>query len=381
MTIYEQTAAAIKELGDFQNCPDQISLFEKIRAQAQPVLKSTLVCRKAVRFILSSLKGLIDGYEEFSPDEISEEVSRILECFETILDSRADYQRNSIFRAPAGKSYLDLAPSHFTSLARFRGYGKVLQNLINLKIEDPSKIAWADAKIDFLVASRDSTQQKGSLKDQLSDLQSIDPSLSAETKKGDSFLGDRILSDRAEGFATLKSLKHSPKSLLDADTQTGIVITTGVLGGFFTKTSLKEFSLLGYQVDPISASYIVIYNAKLFGAHSSLFKPKYIAGNKVQVGDKIGHITRMMRGLASILFSDNTKSTHPISAVEVIEYNSTVTEDALERKMISMLDKKYFRVGKPVLCGDHYYWLCLENSLKDIISARMWGFPRNVKLM
>lgn len=379
VNIYDQVVLVINELNSFEE-HKQISVFNNAMTQTKTILKDTKICRKETKFILNALKGIIDGYSEFSSNELIDEIQKIIDKFNIIKDNLIDYKRNSIFKTPFGKSYLDLTLEHFRSLARFQGYGKVLQNLINLKIENPDKIAWADERIDYLVANRDRTtnHSKGSFKDQLSALQSLVPKFSedngdkARVDINTNFSEDPILDEYTENF--VKKLATLPKNILDDSIESGMTITAAVLSGAFPKAMLNKLKREGYKIDALSTSYVVIYNAKVFGAHHLLFKPKYVVGNKVKVGNKIGKIVRMLDIKANILFDDNTKAIHHINDVEVIGYNTVIPQGDLEKKMISMVDEKYFLIGKPLFYSSHCYWLCLEKTFRSI-NAPIWGFP------
>lgn len=170
MSLYSRLLVLKKEI---ENKENRINTFTDILQLIQDIQKQTKVNRKNLKFISNIVTGLVNAIEEFTEGEIRVEINRILKKFEEIKKDLVESEWNGIFRVSSRKSYLNLEPEYFVSLARFQGYGKVLQNLINLKLEDPEKIAWVDERINYLVTQRDRTKNKGSFKEQLEMLKAL----------------------------------------------------------------------------------------------------------------------------------------------------------------------------------------------------------------
>lgn len=239
-------------LENIQDKEDKVKVFKEIREIIEELHNKTTLRRKELKFVLNSLKGLIDGFRIFTNEEILDEVQLILSKLSGIKEHLINYTRNAIFKSPEGSCYLDLEPSHFIHLAKLQGKNKVFKNLVNLKWKDPNLVKWVDNIIEYIEIHKYEINKKGSFKDQLEGLQSI---------------GNLAIS-RIEGekgsltFETAKfihKLSNKPKQVKGERGWT----TSPVFINCFDKVILRKLRELDYELK-IFGQYVILKEAKCY---------------------------------------------------------------------------------------------------------------------
>ena len=320
---------AVRNLEDIADLKNKLLVFERILTLVKEIKKFKNIPRRDLKYVYNILIGLTDGFVYFTDKEINKEVFRLIEPLKNIKLDLADYARNIDFRTPLGKSYLDLDPDHFLSLAKFQGCGKVIQNLINLKFDDSTKIKWADAIISYIECHRNHINKRD-WKAQLEDLKSFGGL--AEKQKIALSSTSSFVNKETEKF--VRSITSFENKFLDVNTDFGLVITPVIITGYFNKFIEAELEKLNYIVNSFATHYAVIHNGKCFGIHTKL----------VEKSDK------------------------------------KVKKDETEFKLLEIIRRRtkgnlYYAVGSPIYQAPHYYWLCFEwVSETSKIKARMWGF-------
>lgn len=300
----------IRILERINEVEDKVTIFKTTRSIVQELYNNTTLGRKELKFVLNSLKGLIDGFEIFAPNEVLSEVEIILKKLTDIKEHLTSYIRNATFKAPEGSSYLDLEPEHFLQLAKLQGAGRVLKSLIELKWEEPSLLNWADNLINFIEAHKNDIHKKGTFKDQLANLKNIGMGCIENTQE--------------KGTLTLESANHlqklakAPHQLLGVSEERGW-IECPVFISCFDRVILRKLRELGYQMKVFAGQYVAIQSARCYGL--------------------------------------NTK------------FASSVLEAI--KVMSPSISQPFVPVGAPAFCSTHYYWLCFEFPLASNI--KLWN--------
>lgn len=302
----------IRILEKIEQVEDKVASFKSTRNVIQELYNNTTLGRRELKFVLNSLRGLIEGFEVFTPQEVTFEVQTILTRLLDIKEHLTGYLRNNTFKVPEGSSYLDLEPEHFLRLAKLQGPGRVVKSLIELKWDEPSLAPWADSLIEVIQRHKnDIIHQRGSFKDQLASLKSIGIGGDAEALEGSG--------TSAEGVNYLQKWSKIPRQLLEPSEDRGW-IRCPVFISCFDRVVLRKLRELGYRLKSFAGEYVAIQSAQCFGLH-----------------------TRFAESIAEA-----------------------------SRVMAPYVSKPLTPVGSPVFCSAHYYWLCFEFPLVD--SIKMWNF-------
>lgn len=300
----------IRILEKINEIEDKVIVFKTTRSTIQELYNNTTLGRKELKFVLNSLRGLIDGFEIFTFDEVLSEVKVVLRKLADIKEHLISYMRNATFKAPERSSYLDLEPEHFLQLAKLQGSGRVLKSLIELKWEEPSLSSWADNLINFIETHKNDINKKGSFKDQLANLKNIGMGCTENIEEK----GTLTL----ESANYLQKLAKIPHQLLGASEERGW-IECPVFIRCFDQVILRKLRELGYQMKVFAGQYVAIQSARCYGLSTKF--------------------------AASVL-----------DAIKV---------------MSSSISQPFIPVGAPVFCGTHYYWLCFEFLLASNI--KLWN--------
>jgi hypothetical protein len=300
----------IQILEDIKHRDNKVAIFKQARIVIQELYDETTLGRKELKFVLNSLKGLIEGFELFTPVEILEQVILILDKLSEIKEHLTHYTRNKVFKVPEGCCYLDLDCDHFLQLARLQGCNKVLKNLINLKWEDPSLSTWVNKVIVYIEEHKESISKKGTFKNQLEGLKALGNlgNPESEIEKG-------TLTLETANF--IQKLSQKPKQLLMEERGW---ITRPVFISCLDKVILRKLKELGYKVKIFAGQYVIITEAKCYGLSEAMVN----------------------------------------------------SPEQAAKTMAPLIVKPFIPVGRPVLRASHYYWLCFEFPLA--INIKMWNF-------
>ena len=374
-----QLLEAISRLNDIQNSSNPVDVFKDTSTLVKKLVSKTSVPRKDITFISNSLRGLIDGYSEFTPDSMEIEVDRILEVLKRFKFNLATYIRNILFKVPSGKTYLDLSPAHFMSLAKMQGYDKVVRNLVELKFDEPSTHKWVDGILDHLKQLK-KTNKRVDWKVQLASLQALNADFNADDKQIDDDTTKIV--QVASKIPAEKFIQTVAGTMvfLPPNKESGAITTKVVVNGYFNKNIRHVMKRLGYETEILANQYTIIQNAKCFGMHSKLVDEPFSVKNKVKINGNIGTIIKNRDRLITVRFEDDTKVRYSVSEpnLEVVEnmYQipiSTVMQKL--EKLIAQHQPDYHLIGTPQYFKPHYYWLYFE-QLDDIrLKSQNWSFP------
>jgi len=220
--------------------------------------KNTRSHRKELQFIITSLKGLVDGFSLFTQEELGLEVAKVTQKFEAVKTRVLNQKWDAIFKAPAGMLYLDLSVEHFATLARVVGKERVIKDLKMLQSEEPDKEAWVMERIRALEAQVIAAR---SFREQLQDLQILGTQNRATRVEE---VDKSVLNETTE--TVLKRLKRSFKELHveESGNLTGAIVIVTTIG--FDKQLAQQFARKGYRLKTLSsATYVALYNAQLCG--------------------------------------------------------------------------------------------------------------------
>jgi len=320
---------AIRALESYDNKKE---IFENILTLIKEIKKIPNIPRKDLKFAYNILLGLTDGFEEFliTDKDLITESCRLIEPLKNIKLELAEYARNVVFKTPVGKSYLDLDPDHFLSLAKFQGCGKVIQHLIDLKFDDPTKIKWADIIIEYIAKNKNGIEKRD-WKAQLEDLKAFG-SL-AEKQKIALASTSSFVNKETENF--VRSITSFENEFLDENLDFGVIVTPVIMTGYFNRFIRAVLEKLDYKVTSFATQYAVIKNGKCFGVHTKL--------------------------------------------VEDILKNKRAKHGEVELRLLEIIRKRtkgktYYAVGEPIYLNPHYYWLCFEWVTEEAKIKATWGF-------